>query len=144
ARGRGARRDDRPAAQERVSPVDRPLRVGILCHPTYGGSGVVASELALSLADRGHDVHLFSHAVPPRLVNAQGGLHMHLSRGLPYPVCASTPHALAVTSSVLYVHRAVGLDVLHAHYALPHAVSAFLARSAAATDPRRPVPRVVT
>jgi len=125
--------------------MERPLHIGILCHPTYGGSGVVASELALSLADRGHQVHLFSHAVPPRLSNSgDGRVHMHLSRGLPYPLFASTPHDLAVTSSVLNVHRSVGLDVLHAHYALPHAVSAFLARSAAETDARRAAPRVVT
>jgi N-acetyl-alpha-D-glucosaminyl L-malate synthase BshA len=125
--------------------MQRPLHIGILCHPTYGGSGVVASELALSLADFGHDVHLFSHAVPPRLSNSgDGRVHMHLSRGLPYPLFASTPHDLAVTSSVLNVHRSVGLDILHAHYALPHAVSAYLARAAASTDQRRRAPRVVT
>ena len=122
----------------------RPLHIGVLCHPTYGGSGVVASELALSLADAGHDVHLFSHAVPPRLARSPGRVHMHLSRGLPYPLFASTPHDLAVTSSVLNVHREEGLDILHAHYALPHAVSAFLARAASEGDPRRPAPRVVT
>ncbi|MEM7307141.1 MAG: N-acetyl-alpha-D-glucosaminyl L-malate synthase BshA [Planctomycetota bacterium] len=121
-----------------------PLRIGILCHPTYGGSGVVASELALSLAEVGHSVHLFSHAVPPRLAKSPGKVHMHLSRGLPYPLFASTPHDLAVTSSVLNVHRSQGLDILHAHYALPHAVSAFLAHSAAQSDRTRPAPRVVT
>jgi len=124
--------------------MEGPLHIGILCHPTYGGSGVVASELALSLAELGHDVHLFSHAVPPRLANAAVQVHMHLSRGLPYPLFASTPHDLAVTSRVLDVHRTVGLDVLHAHYALPHAVSAFLARAAAGADPTRPAPRVIT
>ena len=124
--------------------MDRPLHIGILCHPTYGGSGVVASELALSLAEVGHSVHLFSHAVPPRLARSPGRVQMHLSRGLPYPLFASTPHDLAVTSSVLNVHRSEGLDVLHAHYALPHAVSAFLARSASQADPRRAAPRVVT
>jgi N-acetyl-alpha-D-glucosaminyl L-malate synthase BshA len=121
-----------------------PLKIGILCHPTYGGSGVVASELALSLAEVGHDVHLFSHAVPPRLANSAVKVHMHLSRGLPYPLFASTPHDLAVTSRVLDVHRMVGLDILHAHYALPHAVSAFLARAAARADGSRPAPRMVT
>jgi L-malate glycosyltransferase len=124
--------------------MEGPLHIGILCHPTYGGSGVVASELALTLAEIGHDVHLFSHAVPPRLANAAVQVHMHLSRGLPYPLFASTPHDLAVTSRVLDVHRTVGLDVLHAHYALPHAVSAFLARAAASSDHSRPAPRVVT
>jgi N-acetyl-alpha-D-glucosaminyl L-malate synthase BshA len=121
-----------------------PLSIGILCHPTYGGSGVVASELALSLAERGHTVHLFSHQVPPRLARASGPVVMHVSQGLPYPLFSSTPHDLAITSSILRVHRDEGLDILHAHYALPHAVSAVLARSAAEGDARRHAPRVVT
>lgn len=120
------------------------LRIGILCHPTYGGSGVVASELALTLADRGHQVHLFSHEVPPRLARSPGPVRMHLSQGLPYPLFSSTPHDLAITSKVLEVHRASGIDILHAHYALPHAVSAILARAAAEADRSRPAPRVVT
>jgi N-acetyl-alpha-D-glucosaminyl L-malate synthase BshA len=121
------------------------LSIGVLCHPTYGGSGVVASELALSLAERGHAVHLFSHQVPPRLARSEGPVQMHVSQGLPYPLFTSTPHDLAVTSSILRVHRDEGgLDILHAHYALPHAVSAILARSAAEADPGRPAPRVVT
>jgi N-acetyl-alpha-D-glucosaminyl L-malate synthase BshA len=118
--------------------------IGVLCHPTYGGSGVVASELALSLAERGHAVHLFSHQVPPRLARSEGPVQMHVSQGLPYPLFTSTPHDLAVTSAILRVHRDEGLDILHAHYALPHAVSAILARSAAEADPDRPAPRVVT
>jgi N-acetyl-alpha-D-glucosaminyl L-malate synthase BshA len=120
------------------------LRIGILCHPTYGGSGVVASELALSLADKGHDVHVFSHDVPPRLARSPGPVQMHRAQGIPYPLFHSTPHDLAITSAILDVHRAQGLDVLHAHYALPHAVSAYLARSAAQADHSRPAPRVVT
>ncbi len=124
------------------------LKIGILCHPTYGGSGVVASELALSLAAEGHCLHLFSHEVPPRLARSPGPVDMHVAQGVPYPLFHSTPHDLAITSSVLDVHRAVGLDILHAHYALPHAVSAFLARSAAQDDERRGggrrAPRVVT
>lgn len=120
------------------------LRIGILCHPTYGGSGVVASELALSLAERGHTVHLFSHDVPPRLARSIGPVEVHVAQGFPYPLFHSTPHDLAITSSVLGVHRSEGLDILHAHYALPHAVSAFLARAAAAADAGRPPPRVVT
>lgn len=121
-----------------------PLRLGVLCHPTYGGSGVLASELALSLAARGHDVHLFSHQVPPRLAASSGPVQMHVSQGLPYPLFHSTPHDLAITSAILDVHRTSGLDLLHAHYALPHAVSALLARLAASDSSERPPPRVVT
>jgi N-acetyl-alpha-D-glucosaminyl L-malate synthase BshA len=124
--------------------MDAPLSIGILCHPTYGGSGVVASELALSLAENGHRVHVFSPEVPPRLARSAGPVEVHVSQGLPYPLFASTPHDLAITSAVLTVHRAEGLDVLHAHYALPHALSAIVARSAAALDSTRPAPRVVT
>lgn len=124
--------------------MTRKLRIGILCHPTYGGSGVVASELALSLADSGHDVHVFSHEVPPRLARSPGLVQMHRAQGVPYPLFHSTPHDLAITSAILDVHRASGLDILHAHYALPHAVSAYLARAAAASDKGRPAPRIVT
>ncbi len=122
----------------------RPLRIGILCHPTYGGSGVVASELALSLAESGHIVHLFSHDVPPRLARSPGPVQMHVAQGIPYPLFHSTPHDLAITSSILNLHRSDGLDILHAHYALPHAVSAYLARAAAQADHGRPAPRMVT
>jgi N-acetyl-alpha-D-glucosaminyl L-malate synthase BshA len=124
--------------------MDGRLRIGILCHPTYGGSGVVASELAISLAEAGHSVHLFSHEVPPRLARSAGMVQMHRAQGVPYPLFHSTPHDLAITSAVLEVHRDTGLDIVHAHYALPHAVSAFLARSAAQADRGRPAPRTVT
>jgi N-acetyl-alpha-D-glucosaminyl L-malate synthase BshA len=124
--------------------MDRRLKIGILCHPTYGGSGVVASELALTLAAHGHEVHLFSHEVPPRLARSAGPVQMHVAQGIPYPIFHSTPHDLAITSAILNVHRADGLDILHAHYALPHAVSAYLARSAARADHGRPAPWMVT
>jgi len=124
--------------------MDPRLSIGVLCHPTYGGSGVVASELALSLAARGHAVHLFSHRVPPRLAASPGPVQVHVSQGLAYPLFSSTPHDLAITSSILNVHRTHGLDILHAHYALPHALSAVVARAAAETDPTRPPPGVVT
>jgi len=124
--------------------MESALRIGILCHPTYGGSGVVASELALSLAERGNEVHLFSNDVPPRLARAMGPVQMHVAQGIPYPLFHSTPHDLAITSSVLNVHRAEGLDILHAHYALPHAVSAYLARAAARSDHGRRAPHMVT
>jgi N-acetyl-alpha-D-glucosaminyl L-malate synthase BshA len=120
------------------------LKIGVLCHPTYGGSGVVASELAISLAESGHEVHLFSNEVPPRLAISAGEVQMHRAQGVPYPLFHSTPHDLAITSAILDVHRASGLDILHAHYALPHAVSAYLARSAAQADSGRVAPRMVT
>ena len=125
-------------------PEGERLCIGVLCHPTYGGSGVVATELALSLARKGHEVHVFSHEVPPRLARSSGPVEMHVARGFPYPLFTSTPHDLAVTSKVLEIHRLRGLDLLHAHYALPHAVSAFLAREASRRYREHAPPRVVT
>ncbi|MFT5734327.1 MAG: N-acetyl-alpha-D-glucosaminyl L-malate synthase BshA [Planctomycetota bacterium] len=119
------------------------MRIGILCHPTYGGSGVVASELALSLAEKGHSVHLFSHDVPPRLRRDPGPVELHVAQGSPYPLFHSTPHDLAIMSRVLDLHRVDGLDILHAHYALPHAISALLVR-AAALEARLGALKVVT
>ena len=120
------------------------LGIGVLCHPTYGGSGVVASELALALADRGHRIHLFSYAVPPRLARSSGAVEVHVAQGAPYPLFEAPPHDLAITSAVLNVHEAEGLDVVHAHYALPHAMSAVLAGHAAPGVRPGPSPRVVT
>lgn len=119
------------------------MRIGILCHPTYGGSGVVASELALSLAENGHRVHLFSHDMPPRLARSPGPVEVHVAQGSPYPLFHSTPHDLAIMSRVLDLHRSEGLDVLHAHYAIPHAVSALQVRAAAKQAGLAPL-RVVT
>ena len=122
----------------------RPLGVGVLCHPTYGGSGVVASELALALAERGHRVHLFSYAVPPRLIRSPGAVEVHVAQGAPYPLFEAPPHDLAIASAILNVHEAEGLDILHAHYALPHAMSAVMANHAAGGIRSGPAPRVVT
>jgi len=108
------------------------LRVGILCHPTHGGSGSLACELALNLAARGHEVHVFSHAVPPRLraTSARAALDLHVCEAPPYPLFEAPPHDLAMVSRILGVALDSGLDVLHAHYALPHAASAILAAEA--------------
>ena len=121
-----------------------PLGIGVLCHPTYGGSGVVASELALALADRGHRVHHFSYAVPPRLARSSGSVEVHVAQGAPYPLFEAPPHDMAITSAILNVHEAEGLDIVHAHYALPHAMSAVLAGHAASGVRPGPAPRVVT
>lgn len=120
------------------------MRIGILCHPTFGGSGVVASELALTLAENGHSVHLFSHDVPPRLARSPGPVELHVAQGSPYPLFHSTPHDLAIMSRILDLHRDEPLDVLHAHYALPHAISALLVRSAAVSAELPPLKVVTT
>lgn len=116
------------------------MRVGILCYPTHGGSGVIASELALHLARGGDDVHVVSHAVPPRLNGASPGVEVHVARGAPYPLFDRAPHELALASCLIDLHEREPFDLLHAHYALPHAVVAWMVREAAGA----PAPKLVT
>ena len=116
------------AAGPRVT--ERPLRVGIACFSTFGGSGVVASEIGLTLAARGHTVHLFSDERPGRLGETGAGAQVQLHRVeiRSYPQLKGSPYALGLTSKIVEVARREGLDILHAHYAIPHAISAYLAR----------------
>ena len=120
-----------------------PLRVGVVCFSTFGGSGVVAAEVAGALAERGHAVHVFSDEVPGRLDPDQSGIHFHPVRPPAYPQLKHSPYPLALTSKIVDVARRDGLDVIHAHYALPHAASAVLARAVLGGD-RGQVPRLVT
>lgn len=103
------------------------LRIGIVCYPTLGGSGVVATELAAALADLGHEVHLFTYAKPHREAR---GVRCHLVDVAAYPLLRFPPYDLALASKIVDTVEHVGpLDVLHAHYAVPHAISAFLAKA---------------
>lgn len=104
------------------------MKVGIVCHPTHGGSGVVASELALELAERGHDVHVLSYAVPFRLRSDLGRVTVHEVAVTSYPLFKYPPYTLALATKLADVASHERLDVIHAHYAVPHAVSALLAR----------------
>lgn len=106
----------------------RTLRIGIACYPTYGGSGVMATELGLALAERGHEVHLFSYARPSRLPACHPGLQFHGVTVSDYPLFRFPPYDLALASAMREVMQARGLDVLHVHYAVPHALCAHLAR----------------
>lgn len=117
-------------------PPRRPLRVGISCYPTYGGSGVLACELALRLVDRGHRVYVFSYDLPARLRGMELGDPSHPGPGLffrqvevrPYPLFEYPPYSLALANEMVQVARRGELDLLHAHYAVPNAVSALLAQ----------------
>lgn len=111
------------------------MRIGITCYPTYGGSGVVATELGMELAARGHQVHFISYAPPIRLSRENGGIEFHEVEVTTYPLFDHPPYALALATKMLEVAEAAGLDLLHVHYAIPHSVSALLARAMAA--PRR-------
>ena len=106
-----------------------PLRLGIVCYPTVGGSSVIATEVALHAAERGHEVHLLSYDRPHRLRAGVSGLRYHDVRVAGYPLMRYPPYALALATRMLEVQEEANIDVFHVHYAIPHAVSAFLARS---------------
>src|SRR5437870_8016062 len=111
------------------------MRIGITCYPTYGGSGVVATELGQELAARDHDVHFISYAPPIRMNLNDPHIFFHEVEVASYPLFDHPPYALALATKMLEVFEAESLDLLHVHYAIPHSVSALLARSMAA--PRR-------
>ena len=104
------------------------MTIGITCYPTFGGSGVVATELGKALASRGHTVHFIAYALPLRLEHVAENLYFHEVRVDSYPLFEYPPYALALASKMIDVTRHEGLDLLHVHYAIPHATSAVLAR----------------
>jgi N-acetyl-alpha-D-glucosaminyl L-malate synthase BshA len=104
-----------------------PLRIGIVCYPTVGGSGVVATEIAIQLARAGHEVHLLSYDRPARLRHSVQGVHYHGVQVSAYPLFRYPPYDLALATRMLEVQEEAGVDLFHVHYAIPHAISAFLA-----------------
>lgn len=106
----------------------RPLRIGIVCFSSYGGSGVVAAELARGLAKRGHTIHVIASAPPSRTIYDAAPVFFHEVSTADYPVFDQPPHALAVASKIVEVAEDHDLDLVHAHYAVPHATSAYLAK----------------
>src|SRR6202163_4146509 len=111
------------------------MKIGITCYPTYGGSGVVATELGMELAARGHEIHFISYAPPIRLTDTNDRIQFHEVEISSYPLFDHAPYALSLAVKMMEVAEAENLDLLHVHYAIPHSVSAILARSMAA--PRR-------
>lgn len=106
----------------------RKLKIAILCHPTYGGSGVVGTELGLALASRGHSVHFVSHALPFRLPEEHPNTFFHEVGVTTYPLFKYPPYSHVLAGTLVDLCREEMLDVIHAHYAIPHAVSAYLCR----------------
>lgn len=104
------------------------MRIGISCYPSFGGSGVVASELAMALAAGGDDVHVISYALPSRLFLLDPRLHYHEVLVPHYPLFEYPPYSLALATKMVEVARHQNLDLMHVHYAVPNAVSAVLAR----------------
>jgi len=103
------------------------LKIGITCYPTYGGSGVVASELGKELAVRGHEVHFISYALPIRLT-VTDQIYFHEVEVLSYPLFEYPPYDLVLATKMAEVISRHNLDILHVHYAIPHSISAYLAK----------------
>src|ERR1700719_176453 len=108
------------------------MKIGITCYPTYGGSGVVATELGIELASRGHEIHFISYAMPIRLNTPHENIYFHEVEVTSYPLFDHPPYTLALSTKMYEVAEAASLDLLHVHYAIPHSVSALLARMMAA------------
>jgi L-malate glycosyltransferase len=121
------------------------MKIGITGYPTYGGSGVVATELGLELAQRGHEIHFISYAQPIRLRGEEPNIHYHEVEVSRYPLFDYPPYDLALATRMAEVAQLYDLDLLHVHYAIPHSVSALLARQMMAEGPRgRRLPFVTT
>jgi N-acetyl-alpha-D-glucosaminyl L-malate synthase BshA len=118
------------------------VNVGITCYPTYGGSGIVATELGLELANRGHEVHFITYANPIRLDPGIPRIHYHEVEVSNYPLFQYPPYSLALASRMFEVAESYDLDLLHVHYAIPHSVSAMLAQQMLA--PVRRLPFITT
>jgi L-malate glycosyltransferase len=104
------------------------MKIGITCYPTYGGSGVVATELGIELAARGHEIHFITYSPPFRLTGREANIHYHEVSVSNYPLFEYPPYDLALATRMAEVAEFHSLDLLHVHYAIPHSVSALLAR----------------
>jgi N-acetyl-alpha-D-glucosaminyl L-malate synthase BshA len=123
------------------------MKIGITCYPTYGGSGVVATELGIELAARGHEVHFITYAPPIRLTEHHPLIHFHEVSVSQYPLFEYPPYDLALATRMAEVADTYQLDLLHVHYAIPHSTSAYLAKQMLAqgrNGGRRKLPFVTT
>jgi N-acetyl-alpha-D-glucosaminyl L-malate synthase BshA len=118
------------------------MNIGITVYPTYGGSGIVGSELGRDLADRGHNVHFISSVLPTRVTQLNERVHFHEVEMMSYPLFEHQPYDLALATKMATVARAEKLDLLHVHYAIPHSISAILARES--IKEKRYVPVITT
>ena len=112
------------------------MRIGVTCYPTVGGSGTVATELGLAMARRGHEVHFICYAMPYRLGRVPPGVTFHEVTVPAYPLFQYPPYSLALASQMADAVRSHGIELLHVHYAIPHAISAFLAREILGGGPK--------
>jgi L-malate glycosyltransferase len=118
------------------------MKIGITVYPTYGGSGIVGSELGKELAGRGHTVHFISSSLPTRLTELNERVRFHEVEMMSYPLFEHQPYTLALATKMADVAEGEGLDLLHVHYAIPHSISAILARES--LRPQRYLPVITT
>jgi len=118
------------------------MNIGITVYPTYGGSGIVGSELGKELAERGHTVHFISSSLPTRLTQLSERVRFHKVEMMSYPLFEHQPYTLALASMMAKVAETENLDLLHVHYAIPHSISAILARES--LKPQRYLPVITT
>ncbi len=104
------------------------MKIGIVCYPTFGGSGVVATELGMALADKGHEIHFITYNQPVRLDFLSHHLHFHQVVVEEYPLFEYQPYELALSSKIVEIVEEHQLEVLHVHYAIPHAYAAYMAK----------------
>jgi len=104
------------------------MKIAIVCYPTFGGSGVMATELGISLANHGHDVHFIAYKKPVRLSELNHKLHFHKVNVPDYPLFSFVPYELALSTKLVDVVKNYSIDVLHVHYAIPHAYAAYMAK----------------
>ena len=104
------------------------MKIAIVCYPTFGGSGVMATELGMSLVNHGHEVHFIAYKKPVRLIDLNQKLHFHKVNVPDYPLFSFVPYELALSTKLVDVVKNNSIDVLHVHYAIPHAYAAYMAK----------------
>jgi len=126
-----------------INPTRQALKIGIVCYPTYGGSGIIATELGLALAQKGHAVHFISYDRPARLSSDALNVYYHEVTPAPYPLFDYAPYESALVSKMVDIGLYENLDLFHVHYAIPHATAGYLAKQIL-RDHKRHVPVVLT
>ena len=120
------------------------MNIGVVCYASVGGSGIVATELAKSLARRNHQVHLISTEPPFRLGEYEAGLAFHRVQTPTYPLFREPQYMLSLANKIVQLSREFALDIVHAHYAIPHATAAYLAKQILSATPGGKVPKIIT
>lgn len=123
--------------------MDKKLKIGVVCYPTYGGSGVVATELGIALAKKGHHIHFISYKRPARLSIFSENIYLHEVTTANYPLFEYLPYETSLASKMVEVVEREKLDILHVHYAIPHAAVAFMAKNILASRGKK-IPVITT